>query len=246
MTVNRPDLQPPAPAGASALHEALPVSGEPGEVYPCWNEVGVHGNGTCPELEKFVRCQNCPVYADAGVRLLDRASPADYRRQQKEYIARRKQLPPPRRHSAVIFRINVEWFALPTEAFQEVAERRPVHSLPHRQRGIVVGLVSIRGELLVCVSLGHLLGLRHLLPIRAMRTLHERLLVGDWGGSRIVFPVDEVRGIHRFELQQLREPPPSLAKSHRSFTRGILTWEERTVGFLDPHLLFSALDRSLA
>jgi chemotaxis-related protein WspD len=206
----------------------------------------VHGNGSCPELLKFIRCQNCPVYSNAGVRLLDRASPPEYRREQMEYIARRKQLPAPRRHSAVIFRINVEWFALPTESFQEVAERRPVHSLPHRQRGIVVGLVNIRGELLVCVSLGHLLGLANLQPIEVLRTLHQRLLVGDLGGSRIVFPVDEVCGIHRFDMQQLQEPPATLAKSNYTFTRGILLWEKRTVGFLDPNLLFPALDRSLA
>jgi chemotaxis-related protein WspD len=232
-------MQLPAPIRAGA-------PSPPPEVYACWNEIGVPGNGTCPELPKFIRCQNCPVYAHAGVLLLDRAPPPEYRREQEEYFARGKQLPAPHRHSAMIFRINVEWFALPSEAFQEVAERRPVHSLPHRQRGIVLGLVNVRGELLVCVSLGHLLGLSNLPRVETLRTLHQRLLVGDWGGSRIVFPVDEVCGIHRFEMQQLQEPPATLAKSNRTFTRGILHWEERTVGFLDPHWLFSALNQSLA
>src|SRR2546422_1979826 len=36
----------------------------------------------------------------------------------------------------------------------EVAERRVIHSLPHRRTGIVLGVVNVRGELLVCVSLG--------------------------------------------------------------------------------------------
>jgi chemotaxis-related protein WspD len=58
--------------------------------------------------------------------------------------------------------------------------------------------------------------------------------------------VDEVCGIHRFDMQQLQEPPATLAKSNQTFTRGILHWEGRTVGFLDPNALFSALDRSLA
>ena len=113
-----------------------PPAGQAEEVYACWKEVGDQGNRTCPELAKFVRCPNCPVYASAGVRFLDRVAPLDYRREQREYIARRKESAAPRRHSAVIFRLNAEWFALPTEAFQEVAERRTIHSLPHRRYGI--------------------------------------------------------------------------------------------------------------
>jgi chemotaxis-related protein WspD len=234
-----------ASAHASAPSQ-LPPNGQAVEIHACWNEIGVHGNGSCPELQKFIRCQNCPVYSSAGVRLLDRPSPPGYRHEWKEHFAQGKQLAARSRHSAVIFRINVEWLALPTEAFQEVAERRPIHSLPHRQRGIVLGLVSIRGELLICVSLGHLLGLENLLPCETLRTEHQRLLVGDWGGNRFVFPVDEVCAIHRFDPQQLQAPPATLAKSNLTFTRGILHWEERTVGFLDPNLLFMSLNRSLA
>ena len=43
--------------------------------------------------------------------------------------------------------------------YEEIAERRSLHSLPHRRRGIVMGIVNIRGELLICASLGKLLGL---------------------------------------------------------------------------------------
>jgi chemotaxis-related protein WspD len=216
------------------------------KVLACWSEIGIHGNATCPELPKFIRCENCPVFARAGALLLDRVAPPEYRREQKEYFARHKQVPAPRRHSAVVFRLSTEWFALPTEAFQEVAERRPVHSLPHRQRGIVLGLVNVRGELVVCVSLGHLLSLANVPSEETLRAAHARLLVADWVGSRVVFPVNEVCGIHRFDLQQLQEPPPTLARSKQTFTRGILRWEERAVGLLDPNRVFPAVDRSLA
>jgi chemotaxis-related protein WspD len=216
------------------------------EIHACWNEIGVHGDGSCPELERFVRCRNCPVYSSAGVRLLDRPSPEGYRREWRDHFAQEKQLAARRKHSAVIFGVKDERLALPTEAFQEVAERRPVHSLPHRRQGIVLGLVNIRGELLVCVSLGHLLGLENLGPRETRRKVHRWLLVGDWGGNRFVFPVDEVCGIHHFDLQQLQEPPATLAKSNLRFSRGILQWEGRTVGFLDPNWLFLSLNRSLA
>lgn len=61
--------------------------------------------------------------------------------------------------SFVVFRIGPELFALPTQVLHEVAESRGIHSLPHRRHSVVLGLVNIRGELLICVSVGRLLGL---------------------------------------------------------------------------------------
>jgi chemotaxis-related protein WspD len=69
--------------------------------------------------------------------------------------------------------------------------------------------------------------------------------VAKWDGHRFVFPADEVRGIHRFQTPELHEPPATLAKSRLSYTRGILYWQDRTVGLLDADLLFSSLNRSL-
>ena len=95
----------------------------------------------------------------------------------REHFAQPKQLAAPAKASALLFRINAEWLALPTQAFQEVAEHRLVHSLPHRRQGIVLGLVNIRGELLICVSLGHLLGLERTPPGQARRA---GLMIGSW------------------------------------------------------------------
>jgi chemotaxis-related protein WspD len=211
----------------------------------CWNEIGVQGDGSCAKLPEVIHCRNCPEYSKAGARLLDRPLLPEYRRAWTEHFAQKKALAAPAKTSALLFRINAEWLALPTQAFQEVAERRPVHSLPHRRQGIVLGLVNVRGELLICVSLGHLLGL-HQAPLReARRPLYERLLVTNWAGRRFVFPADEVRGIHRFQAPELMEPPATLAKSKLSYTRGILQWQGQAVGLLDADLLISALNRSL-
>jgi len=205
----------------------------------------VHGNGTCPELQQVVHCRNCPVYSKAGVQLLDRPLLPEYRRAWTEHFAQEKKLASPARHSALLFRINAEWLALPTPAFQEVAERRPVHSLPHRRQGVVLGLVNVRGELLICASLGHLLGLDRR-PLRETPCpAYDRLLVAKWGRHRFVFPADEVRGILRFQTPELQAPPATLAKSRRSYTQGILLWQDRAVGVLDAELLFSSLNRSL-
>lgn len=212
----------------------------------CWQSIGVYGSGTCRELHKFVHCRNCPVYSKSALRLLDRSLPPNYRGEWAAHFAKAQKFVPPVKTSAVIFRINAEWLALPTNAFQEVAERRRTHSLPHQRQSIVVGLVNIRGELLICVSLGRLLGLEKTSSRQTIRTTYDRLLVSNWEGSRLVFPVDEVYGTHKFEASEVHEPPATVAKSRPSYTHGILIWHQRPVGLLDASLLFSALNRSLS
>jgi chemotaxis-related protein WspD len=197
------------------------------------------------ELAKFTHCRNCPIYAHAAVQLLDRPLLPQYREERAEHFARSKQLAAPAKASSVVFRIGEEWLGLRTQAFLEVAESRPVHSLPHRRRGIVLGVVNIRGELLICVSLGHMLGLENTPPSKVVCRPYDRLLVTSWDGSRLVFPADEVVGIHRFQTSEVSEPPMTLAKSNFSYVRGLFSCAGKTVGLLDAERLFSALNRSL-
>jgi chemotaxis-related protein WspD len=217
-------------------------------------------------LLRLVHCRNCPVYAAAAIQLLDRPVIADYRREWSEHYAAERKLTAPAKTSVVIFRISSEWLALPTQAFQEVAERRVMHTLPHRRRDLVLGLVNVRGELLVCISLGQWLGLAEpgagrkpetgnpkleiqfpLSPFQLSALPRaDRLLVANWEGHRIAFPVEEVHGIHRVYWEQLREPPATIAKSMHTYSRGVFSWRDHTVGFLDAEVLFSMLNRSLS
>lgn len=237
--------------------QAIPAASEPPRndqavaVHDCWNIIGVAGNGTCRELARHVHCRNCPVYSAAAKQLLDRSASADYRREWTEHFAREKKLTTPAKTSSVIFRVGPEWLALPTQAFQEVAEKRAMHSLPHRRRGMVLGLVNVRGELLICASLGRLLGLEPELKRAKPRAVFDRLLVADWNGQRIAFPVDEVHGVYRFHQDELREPPATLSRNAGSPARGVFSWHDpksrahRTVGFLDTDTLFAMLNRNL-
>jgi chemotaxis-related protein WspD len=242
--VSTSSIQFNEPAAADARSRSLP-NGQTVEIRPCWSEIGVRGNATCPELQQVIHCGNCPVYSKAGVQLLDRPLPPEYRRACTEHFAQERKLSGPARQSALLFRINSEWLALPAPAFQEVAERRPVHSLPHRRQGIVLGLVNVRGELLICVSLAHLLGLASSPLRQTPHSPYHRLLVAKWDAHCFVFPADEVRGLLRFHTGELREPPATLTKSRLSYTQGVLYWQDRAVGLLDANLLFSSLDRSL-
>lgn len=180
--------------------------------------------------------------------LLDRAPPEDYLREWTERIASAKRAADADTSSALIFRIGVEWLALPTQIFQQVADQCPVHSLPHRMDGIVRGVVNIRGELLVCVSLGSVLGIdKEPATVReGGRRVYPRLLVANRNGNRLAFPVDEVAGVHRYHPGILRPVPTTLAESRVSYTQGLLPWRDRTVGCLDDELLFYTLNRSLS
>ncbi len=185
--------------------------------------------------------------ADAGaLRLLDRESPEDYVREWTERIAQEKQTIETGTVSVAIFRIGVEWLALPTRIFQEVAEQCPVHTLPHRTSGAVAGLANVRGELLVCVSLGAVLGLAVESGERTAARIFKRLLVANRDGSRLAFPVDEVFGLHRYHPRELNAAPATLAQGKVSYTIGILPWRDKTVGCLDDELLFYTLNKSLS
>ena len=214
----------------------------------CWNKIGVHGDGSCPELERYVHCRNCPVYSASATKLLDAELPAGHLEEWTGHFSRAQQVEEAGTQSVVIFRIGAEWLALPTAVFKEVATLRPVHSLPHRRGSLVLGLANVRGALLVCVSLGDVLGLEKAPEVKKEkgRTLHRRLLVISREGSRLVFPVDEVHGIHRCQPRELKAVPATVAKATATYTKSMLAWHDKTVGCLDDQLLFYTLNRSLA
>jgi chemotaxis-related protein WspD len=216
-------------------------------VNDCWNKIGVRGDRSCAELRQHIHCRNCPVYFAGAVALLDRPAAADYLAASTAHFAEPKGAEELDTRSVVIFRIGQEWLALPTSVVSEVANRLPVHSLPHRRNGTVIGLVSVRGELVVCISLGQVLGVDSAVePHQKSPIVHGRLIVIRREDVRIVCPVDEVHGIQRFQTRNLQEVPSTLSKATASFSTAILSWNNHSVGLLDDHMLFTALKRSIA
>lgn len=222
-------------AGTHALHD-------------CWNRIGVWGDSTCAELERQIHCRNCPVFTTAAVRLLDsRELPSDYLEVWTQHYASAKSVATEVGTSIVIFRVGIEWLGLSTSVFQEIAENRVIHSLPHRRSGAVLGVANIRGELVICVSLPEVLGLENSNEtLKAKRRLSfSGLLVIRKDGSRYAIPVDEVVGTHRFELKSVREPPATVGKAPARYTKSMVPWNDKAVGCLDEDLLFYMLNRSI-
>lgn len=221
---------------------SLATASEPQPVVTCWSETGVYGDKSCSELPRVVHCRNCAVFAAAGTGLLARPLPEGYRQEWAEHFAQERPFPQPVTESAILFRLGSDWMALPTHILQEVSERRPIHSLPRRRHGIVVGLANVRGELLICVSLARLMGLAE----SSLSEGYHRLLVANWEGNRIGFPVDEVQGPHRFHARELQGPPGTSTQPATALAKNIFLWRQRPVGLLNTASLFAVINRNLA
>jgi chemotaxis-related protein WspD len=214
----------------------------------CWNKIGVYGDSSCKELAASVHCRNCAVYSGAAANLLNGELPVDYAARWTEQISRPKALAERPDGSALIFRLGPEWLALPATALMEIASLRPIHSIPHRRNGVVLGVANVRGELLVCLSLRDMLGIQAAADASVGRAgaATGRLLVIVRDGMRAACPVDEVHGIEPFYANDLGTVPATVARAASKYTRATLTWQGHTVGLLDEQVLFHVVNRSVA
>lgn len=192
-----------------------------------------------------------PARAAAALALLDREAPPDYLADCTRHMAHAPEARRADAGSVVIFRIGTEWLALPTPVFQEVVALPAIHSLPNRRDGVVQGVANVRGELLVCVSLGSVLDLVGTAQAgeaghARQRLASRRLVVIGLDGHRLGFTVDEMRGVQRFDPGTLQAVPTTVARATATYSKAVLTWEQRAVGLLDEQLLFYTLERSLA
>src|SRR4030095_7401615 len=87
----------------------------------CWNVIGVRGDGSCPELSKYVHCRNCPVYSAGASELLDAEAPESYFADRRVHSAKPTHADEGETRSVLIFRVESEWLALPTSVVIEVA-----------------------------------------------------------------------------------------------------------------------------
>src|SRR3954470_1625658 len=226
------------PSGApSGLESRSPGAGD------CWNQIGTSGDASCPELRTHVHCRNCPVFASAARAFFDRPAPGGYLAEWTRWLAQSEE---PGGHEAgepiaggerdrvgvLIFRLGQEWLAFRTQTVAEVTLPRPVHRIPHRSSEVLIGLVNLRGQLQLCISLSGLLGVESALgpPRSPSRDPSDAKAAGAEAGghqetgaelaavpgTRLVvlrdrersetwvFPAEEVLGVHRLPRGQMR------------------------------------------
>jgi chemotaxis-related protein WspD len=206
----------------------------------CWKVIGVYGDASCPELVPHTHCRNCPVYADAGRALFERPHPEGYL---AEWTAR---LAPEKRATAastsmLVFRVGTEWLGIATSSVVEVCEPRPIVRVPHRSPRRLAGLVSIRGEVQLCVSLHGLLEVEASGPQQKRRIvlLSEGRGAAAHGADGLwATPVDEVSGIADLAPADLSAAPKTITTALEGIVRGFFSVGGHTVGALDPARLF--------
>lgn len=204
----------------------------------CWNRIGVSGDRSCPELVVHTHCRNCPVFAASAQTLFDRPAPAGYLDEWTAALTATEQKPATDSISLFIFRAGSELLALGTSSLIEVTKQRPIHRIPHRTNAILRGLVNIRGQLQLCVSLHGLFGLPVCEEAQAL------LVVAGDQSEQWVFLADQVLGVERVPKSSMHKVPGTLANAAASFTQAVFDREQRHVGYLDEHRVFAAF-RSL-
>jgi chemotaxis-related protein WspD len=228
---------------------AIPDHGE-----GCWHRIGVSGDRSCPELDRFVHCRNCPAFTAAARGFFDRRAPEGYLAEWSTWLTEcGTEGPGPRGEgrgdddeddaiaqregvSVLIFRLGPELLAFRTRAVAEVTTPRPVHRVPHRTGRILAGLVNLQGQAQLCVSLHGLLGIDVPGPPPRLVVLRDRRRAETWA-----LGADEVAGVRRVPRDQWGPVPSTLANPAVGFSQAVLSWDGRSVGLLDEQRVFAAL-----
>ena len=82
----------PHPHTVSARGDGLPD--RPASGSDCWHRIGVSGDRSCPELNAFIHCRNCPVFAAAARTFFDRPAPEGYLADWSRWLAESDGLGP--------------------------------------------------------------------------------------------------------------------------------------------------------
>jgi chemotaxis-related protein WspD len=223
----------------------------------CWRVIGVSGDRSCPELERFIHCRNCPVLAEAARSFFDRPAPEGYLDAWRVILEEPETAIEADSVSFLVFRIAKEWLALPAPVLIEVTPIRPLHAVPHRRGSPLAGLVNIRGQLRLCVSLHAILGLSGspgqpgapAVEGEVAESLPRLLVLERMQGrtaERWVVGADDVAGVHRVQRSALRPVPSTVSQSAARCSAALFDWQERTVAVLDEGRLFEAFRQAVA
>jgi chemotaxis-related protein WspD len=206
----------------------------------CWQSIGVQGDRSCPELQELSHCRNCTIYAAAGRDLLNQPFPTGYQEEWAVLLAVPTEASVAQRTASLaIFRLQDEWFGLSAAVFEAVTPIGPVRQIPQRRNAVLLGLVNISGELQLCADLAALLDI----PIGSAGQGHPRMVVVQLAGGRWVFPVDEIYGIERFDMADIKPAPAHVSPSQQPLTRGVIQWRGNFLSYLDDAMLSHSLQR---
>ncbi len=208
----------------------------------CRQTIGVEGDNSCPELVTHIHCRNCPEFAKIGRALLFRQTPVHYSEQWSQVLAGQSDTAESiQQESVIVFRIAEQRLAMPVTIVKDVRDQVPVRLIPHRSNERLRGLVNIRGELRLCVSLHAFMGLSP--DDNSSPTMHMIMIEKD--ESNWVFGVDELYGLHHFNADEVQNTPVQAAKTVDPITMGVIKQDEEVIGLVDKNAIFKVFEGSL-
>ncbi|MBM3222949.1 MAG: hypothetical protein FJZ47_03975 [Candidatus Tectomicrobia bacterium] len=147
--------------------------------------------------------------------------------------------------SVLIFRLGTRHVALPTAICKEVAERGPIHTLPHRRHPLLLGLVNIRGTLQPCLSLSQLLGLPRGDDETASPRSAQQFLVVENQGDLWVFLVDAIYSIQDMTITAIQSVPTTPEAGMAPYVGGSFSYEAHDVLYLDLEGVWTTLRKAM-
>lgn len=134
----------------------------------------------------------------------------------------------------VCFHLRDQLFGVPIESVRETLRVRPMTRV-FLTPPWLVGIFSLRGEIVPAIDLGPWLGIGRVQP-----TESSRLVVLRRGPLVLGLLVDDVDELHTLDPAELSPPPPSLTREQLDLIRGVRTTEKSTLRVLAPDAIFAA------
>jgi chemotaxis-related protein WspD len=232
----------------------------------CWRRIGVGGDGSCPELANHVHCRNCPTFAQAATQLFERP-PGDLALQTGmaglSSLEARRQIERERRarRSLLVFALGEESFGLDQQWVAEIAPVKPATRIAHRAGGLLEGLVNVRGELHLRISLERLLrieahvvgaktsvrrGIARLVIVRRAQTQGGG--IGAHAQACWTFAASHVQGVEHAAADDIEPPPAAMPEPWEGLVEGLVrlpSQREARVYLLRAQALIEAFDNAV-
>jgi chemotaxis-related protein WspD len=212
------------------------------EGHYCWREIGVYGNRSCRRLKEFVHCRNCPVFTAAARESLARANVESEDDTSVQWVPKLLDRRAQTRKSVLLFKLGEEWLGLDSQVISEVSDNQQARRIAHRATGLIEGMVNIRGELRLCLSLLGVLTVEATTPLSGERA---RLVMVRDDSSIWVFRAAHVKGVIGYAPTQLSPPPARLGEVLKQHVEGILRVEDLTVSVLNNQALFNSFKQAV-
>jgi purine-binding chemotaxis protein CheW len=125
------------------------------------------------------------------------------------------------------FRLNDELYAVGIGAINEIIKPGLFTQVP-RTEPVILGVLSLRGNIVPVVDLRLLLGLDEL-----PQTRRSRVLIVEARGERVGLLVDEVRSVIRLLDESIEPPPPVFDRLEAEHMLGLGRFDDELYTLLD-------------